>query len=243
MNLHHYSWSENQLEYIQRCINAHGHHLVWENSESIKIKVASMSGMIPFIKGVEKYFQHKVILEISPRKEHIRFFDLVDKGSVGTYDQGDIKFRLNAKTSVSKNHKATFNFVKKIGTWTVLDTVYFFGQALTTYFSIPSILPRLELIGECIADVKGEKLRGFKVKFPNDFNTHCKIQTFYFDSNYLLRRHDYSVDIISPPAYGSHFTTNYIEHNNILIAAKRTVYARFRQNVLPVKVLEADIEV
>jgi hypothetical protein len=40
-----------------------------------------------------------------------------------------------------------------------------------------------------------ERWRGLRVRFPDEIASHSKEQDFYFGEDFLLRRHDYHVDI------------------------------------------------
>ena len=151
------------------------------------------------------------------------------------YASGDIHLHQKSDDSVKvfKNRRNHFKGMRKLLTWDMVDTFYFFGYALVTYYSIPSLLPKLEFLQEIFV----KNLRGFKVRFPNDYNTHSEIQTFYFNEQGLLARHDYTADIISQMAIGSHFARNYISKSGVMIATERDVYMRLGSYVSSISVL------
>jgi hypothetical protein len=69
-----------------------------------------------------------------------------------------------------------------------------------------------------------------KVTFPDHVAAHSKEQTFYFDSDGLLKRHDYTAEVIGAvPA--AHYSAEYQECNGIMVPTKRRVLRdRHRRN-------------
>jgi hypothetical protein len=62
-----------------------------------------------------------------------------------------------------------------------------------------------------------------QVIFPQDWPTHCKKQTFYFDGDYLLRRLDYTAEVVSRWAHAAHICENYRDFDGFKIPTKRRV--------------------
>jgi hypothetical protein len=59
---------------------------------------------------------------------------------------------------------------------------------------------------------------------PDHIAAHSKEQTFYFDSDGLLKRHDNIAEVIGAvPA--AHYCAEYQECNGIMVPTKRRVYA------------------
>ncbi|HXP50349.1 MAG TPA: hypothetical protein VN922_10360, partial [Bacteroidia bacterium] len=71
----------------------------------------------------------------------------------------------------------------------------------------------------------GEVWRGLRVKFPNEIASHSKEQDFYFGDDFLLRRHDYHLDVA-----GGHLVAQYIydivEADGLRFPTKRRAYLR-----------------
>jgi hypothetical protein len=69
----------------------------------------------------------------------------------------------------------------------------------------------------------GETWRRLKVTFPDEIATHGKEQTFYFDSDGLVKRHDYTAEVLGTgPA--AHYASEYEEFDGIMVPTKRRVY-------------------
>jgi hypothetical protein len=79
-----------------------------------------------------------------------------------------------------------------------------------------------------VTDVKLAPCQGWrrlKVTFPRDIATHSSVQTFHFDREGLLRRHDYDVDVLGgTPA--AHYVHEYHEFSGILVPTRRRVLGR-----------------
>ncbi|EMN47832.1 hypothetical protein LEP1GSC088_1838 [Leptospira interrogans str. L1207] len=73
-----------------------------------------------------------------------------------------------------------------------MDVSYFFGYATTQYVNIPFILKEYSVL-------KFELENGdfqIEAELPPYLHTHCKKQSYRFDSEGLLIRNDYTADIV-----------------------------------------------
>jgi hypothetical protein len=62
-----------------------------------------------------------------------------------------------------------------------------------------------------------------QVNFPEELPTHCNKQIFYFDRNYLLRRLDYTAEVVSRWARAAHICENYQNIDGFKFPTKRRV--------------------
>ncbi|MCA1407240.1 hypothetical protein I6F26_14565 [Ensifer sp. IC3342] len=112
------------------------------------------------------------------------------------------------------------------GQWDPLNLAYFNGYAMWTYHATPFVFgePGYEARDVRPIDHKGEMLRGVAVRFPESIHSHTREQRFYFGSDGLLRRHDYTVDVwADTPA--AHFTSDYVDVDRLLYPTRRSVFA------------------
>jgi hypothetical protein len=81
--------------------------------------------------------------------------------------------------------------------WDPLHLAYFNGYALWTYFTTPFLLAMPGLKVEEVEPWQedDEPWRVLRVTFPPAIASHCPEQDFYFGPDFLLRRHDYQVDV------------------------------------------------
>jgi hypothetical protein len=181
-------------------------------------------------------------IEVEPRHLRAWFLDFPVEGQDGFFDAGAVSLidRSNGEpVSGSPEHRTTFDGLAKYRRWSPLDSLYFFGYALCTYFSVPFILPELPVVGMRRVTVQGKPLTGVTVAFPEGFPTHSEHQTFFFDDTGLLRRHDYSADVVGSWATGAHFSEDYEEVNGLHFARRRFVRATLFGRATPIPVLHA----
>ena len=108
-----------------------------------------------------------------------------------------------------------------------MQLAYFAGYAMWTYLSEPFSLTLPGVQTDQIEDWNedGEVWRRLRVRYPANIATHSTEQVVYVDSNGLLRRRDYDVDIAdSSPA--AHYMYDHREFDGIVMPLKRVVYVR-----------------
>jgi hypothetical protein len=66
-----------------------------------------------------------------------------------------------------------------------------------------------------------------QASFPDDLPTHSKTQIFYFDSNYLLRRLDYTAEVVGRWAHAAHLCGDHRDFRGIKIPTTRRVLPLF----------------
>ena len=115
--------------------------------------------------------------------------------------------------------------------WSNAQVAYFAGYTMWTYLTSPFILRHDGVTHQEIEpwSEAGEQWRRLRVAFPETIATHSKIQTFYFDSQGLLKRHDYEVDIQgSNPA--ARYLLDSIEVQGIILPGRMRIYPRNQDN-------------
>jgi hypothetical protein len=111
--------------------------------------------------------------------------------------------------------------------WDPLHRAYFNGYALWTYLTTPFLMamPGFE-VSEIEPWQEGsESWRGLRARFPDAIISHSKEQDFYFGSDFLLRRHDYHVDVAGGfPA--AQYVYDIKEFGGLSFPTKRLAYVR-----------------
>lgn len=97
--------------------------------------------------------------------------------------------------------------------WTYLNAPFVFTRSV---FKTEEVEPWQE---------DGEIWRGLTVTFPPEIPSHCTEQTFYFDASGLLRRHDYSVDIMGGTS-SANYATEHQRFGGIVFPTRRRVYSK-----------------
>jgi hypothetical protein len=71
----------------------------------------------------------------------------------------------------------------------------------------------------------GEQWRRLRVQFPDHFASHSKVQDFYFGPDFLLRRHDYEVDVAG--GFGAaQYLHDIVDAEGFKFPSKRRAYLR-----------------
>jgi hypothetical protein len=113
--------------------------------------------------------------------------------------------------------------------WDWLHLAYFAGYAIWNYMTTPFSFARPEYLSEELEpwSEQGQKWRRLKVTFPGNIATHSAEQVFYFDSDGLLRRHDYIPEVLGTGPFAhsaAHYTSEYQEFDGIMVPTRRRVY-------------------
>src|SRR5262249_48949965 len=75
-------------------------------------------------------------------------------------------------------------------------------------------------------DEAGERWRRLAVVFPPHIPTHCREQTFYFDARGLLRRLDYTPDVLGSLARAAHYCFDHRNFAGLVVPTRRRVVPR-----------------
>lgn len=111
--------------------------------------------------------------------------------------------------------------------WDPLHRAYFNGYALWSYLTLPFLFTLAGVMSEEVepwheGSQHGRRLR---VTFPESVATHCAVQDFYFGKGFLLRRHDYNVDV-SGGLPATQYVDDYVEADGLRMPGKRRAYRR-----------------
>ena len=110
--------------------------------------------------------------------------------------------------------------------WDDIHVAYFSGEALWTYLNMPFLYTWPGFTTEEIApiEVDGEAWRRLKVTFPEHIRSHTREQIACFGPDGLLRRHDFTIDIIGG-ATGMLYASDNRDVDGIVIPTTRRGYA------------------
>jgi hypothetical protein len=122
--------------------------------------------------------------------------------------------------------------MRRAAWWDDLDALYFAGYAMWNYLNLPFLLadPRIEVEEGKPLRRHGDTWRRLDARFPEGFHTHSRKQSFYFDHLGLLRRHDYSPDVISPFANAARMCERHREYGELIFATRHRVTPKGPRN-------------
>ena len=212
-------------ELLNLAIKAHGGLDRWNKVKAIKA-AASITGAIWYVKGKPDILKN-VVLTAETRNERVTVdFPRQDKRAV--FEPSCIVIeRVNGTLIEARDDpKKSFEGQQREAPWGNIHVTYFVGEALWTYLNTPFLYTHDGFITEEIPSIQvaGESWRRLKVTFPDNVKSHTREQISCFGPDGLLRRHDYTVDILGG-ATGLNYASDYRDVDGIIVPAKRRVYA------------------
>jgi hypothetical protein len=235
---YHPSWTVETQALVERAVAAHGGRARFQSVGSIRLGVASLTGALPWAKGVGRTFPVPTIIEIWPHQRTAIFHAYPDPDQRGRFVDGAVTLESTSDGAVlahSPQHRDTFAGPKKLRRWRPLDALYFFGYALCHYHAVPFSLGAATLV----RPVRQRGCDGVEVDFPTTLPTHSRRQRFFFGTTGAIVRHDYVADIVGPWARGCHLWLDYESCDGFLVARHRRVVVRTFGRPTPITVLEA----
>jgi hypothetical protein len=109
--------------------------------------------------------------------------------------------------------------------WDPLQRLYFGSYAMWMYLTTPF---SLAIEGAQVWDIDPleedeETWRGIRVVMPPGFATHSRAQEYFFGDDRLLRRQDYTVDIVEGMRVAN-YAQDIVDVNGIKLPSKRRAY-------------------
>ena len=139
-------------------------------------------------------------------------------------DRVEIRDETGNVLSSRTDPRAQFSHWRRSLYWDALDFAYFSGYAMWNYLSLPFLLQRPGVAVETIESSADTTV--VEARFPAGFPTHSAVQRFHFDAAGLLRRHDYTADVVGKWAKAAHLCTDYREFGGLWMPTRRRVYPR-----------------
>jgi hypothetical protein len=210
---------------LKRAVEAHGGLDRWNKVKAIKV-AASITGGIWWVKGKGDFLK-SVVLTAETRNERLTVdFPGQDKRAIFEPDRVVIETVKGALIEARDNPETSFEGQQRETPWDDVHVAYFVGEALWTYLNTPFLYTHEGFVSEEIApiQVESETWRRLKVTFPDNVKSHTREQISCFGPDGLLRRHDYTVDILGG-ATGLNYASEYRNVDGIIVPTRRRVYA------------------
>ena len=210
---------------LKLAVAAHGGLERWNQLKTVKVS-ASITGAIWYVKGKPDVLKN-IVFEAETQTERLTMHfpnqnkRTVFEAEVNLLETADgilIEKRIDPIKAFSGQTRET--------PWDDLHVAYFSGEALWTYLTTPFLYtyPGFETEELSPWEENGEWWRRLKVVFPDYIASHTREQISYFGEDGLLRRHDYTVDILGG-ATGANYASDYRTVAGIVVPTKRRIYA------------------
>jgi hypothetical protein len=206
-------------------VTAHGGIDRWNQVDRINVK-ASITGGIWYVKGKPEALKD-VIIEADAHRQHLTM-DFPGKNKRSIFEPKRVVIADEGGYELqSRDDPARSMLGKTLETpWDDVDVAYFSGEALWTYLTVPFLYTYPGVITEELTpwEENGEKWRRLKITFPEDIVSHNRMAISYFGEDGLLRRHDYTVDVLGG-ATGANYASDYKNVDGIIFPNTRRIYA------------------
>ena len=217
------------LPLLDRILAAHGGIETWNSFEAVDA-VISASGFL-FTARQRPVLDH-VRVRAWTREPRFAFYDFPRPGQIAELI-GSNEVRISDATGMvigrRENPREAFRSFRHLFSWDDLDFIYFAGYATWNYLTTPFLLANPGVVVAELEPAKG-RLATFtrlQVTFPDTIPTHCRQQVFYFDDQHLLRRLDYTAEVVGSWAHAAHLCDEYRSFGGIKAPTKRRVRPLF----------------
>ena len=210
---------------LESAVAAHGGLDRWNQVKSITVD-ASITGALWYVKRKGDALKD-VRFEVDTTRQLLTM-DFVgqDKRSVFEPLRVVIQRRDGTLIDARDDPERSFDGHQLESPWDNIHLAYFSGEALWTYLNTPFLYAWPGFVTEEITpiEVDGETWRRLKVTFPDHIKSHTRQQISCFGPDGLLRRSDFTIDVIGG-ATGLVYATDYRDVDGIIIPTTRRGYA------------------
>jgi len=207
-------------------IDAHGSLDRWNGFRRLRCDL-SVAGAIWEIKRQPGLLTDKVF-EIETHREHLTVtpFGTAETRLDFLPERLTIETRHGSMLETRDDPQAAFVGQVRETPWDKLHVGYFVGEALWTYLTSPFLFSYPGFATEEIAPwhEDGEEWRRLKVTFPDHIASHTRSQVIHIGPDGLMRRHDYTVDILGG-ATGANYPSEFREFQGMMMPTRRRIYA------------------
>ena len=212
-------------ELLTLAVKAHGGLERWNKVSTIRV-AASVTGAIWYVKSKPDVLKDVIITVDAKRERVVMDFPGQDKRSVFEPQRIVMEKVDGTLVAARDNPERSFDGQQRETPWDDIHVAYFSGEAFWTYLTTPFLYTYEGFKTEEIPSIRvdGEIWRRLKVTFPDYVKSHTSEQISCFGPDGLLRRHDYTVDILGG-ATGLNYASDYRDVNGIVFPAKRRIYA------------------
>jgi hypothetical protein len=214
-------------ELLAKVIDAHGGLERWRSVQKVEASIVTGGGFFPLKGLIQDPNPRRMTAWLHEERSSVTPYGAADQRTMFTPDRVAIEKLDGAVVAERRMPKDSFAGHQMNTPWDPLHRAYFNGEALWTYLTTPFLLA---MDGVQVAETEpwregSETWRVLRAYFPGSIETHCHVQDFFFGDDFLLRRHDYQVNIAGGfPA--AQLTSDYVSADGIRLPTKRRAYAR-----------------
>jgi hypothetical protein len=183
---------------LETAVAAHGGWERWQELKKLTAHVSVGGGLLQ-AKGRASDLAD-VHVTVDPHRQHVERSPFGARGLHSVYEPECTAVVTDAGEMVEAREAPRDAFASHnyAAPWDDQHLIYFSGYAMWTYLTTPFLFKLPGFRAEEVEpwEEEGETWRRLKVTFPANVHSHSTEQTVYFDAAGILRRHDYSVDVV-----------------------------------------------
>ena len=207
-------------------IDAHGGLDRWNSFSTLSAHL-EIGGEIWRIKQ-QPDLLHDKRFDLRTQEQHLTITPFGGEGCASILSRGSLSIRTDRGEVVETRADPEASFVGQAREtpWDPMHVAYFASEALWTYLTSPFLYTYPGFETEEIEpwQENGEEWRRLKVTFPTTIQSHTRTQVTHFGPDGLMRRHDYTVDILGG-ATGANYPSGYEPVQGIIMPTRRRIFA------------------
>ncbi len=226
------------LDLLASAIKAHGGIDRWRDYSTVKATLVS-GGELLDRKAPQKPEPRQMTVSTREQVASVTPFGGPDRCTRYTPSRIAIETTDGKLLSERTNPREAFAGHDLDTPWDPLHRAYFNGYTQWIYLNAPFMLtlPGLRVEEAEPLRESGETWRALRVTLPPNIASHSVVQTFYFGDDFLMRRHDYNLDVAGGQNI-AHYTHDVTESDGLLLARRRRAFLCDEDyNVLPDRLL------
>jgi hypothetical protein len=224
---------------LDEVLEAHGGLERWRAARTVQARVRSGGFLIRTRVPGNRFADYRLTVDMKEPRAVMDPFPRT--GQRGVFDRGEARIEGEGGEVLASRADPRAAFFGRAGLrrnlrWDALDSTYFAGYAMWNYLTTPLLLMRdgIRLAEGNPWREADQEWRCLEVDFPSDLDTHSPRQTFYVDSSRLIRRHDYTAEVVGGWAKAAHLVADHREFDGLTFPTRRRVRPRGPRNrVLP----------
>ena len=216
-----------QNELLDQVLIAHGGLDRWNSFDTVRATLVT-GGSLWGAKGLtQDSAPRQMTVWLHEQKASVTPFGGPNKRTAWSPDRIAIETKDGTVIAERQAPRESFRDHNENTPWDPLHRAYFNGYALWSYLTMPFLFTLPGVVTEEIEpwQERSQQGRRLRVHFPESIATHCAEQDFYFGDDFLLRRHDYNVDV-SGGMPAAQYVSDYIEADGLRMPGKRRAYRR-----------------
>jgi hypothetical protein len=215
-------------ELLAEVLEAHGGLERWRAAVAIDARIRSGGLLLATRLPGSRLSSYRLRVEVGEPLAVCHSFPR--EGQRGVFDHGRVRIETEGGDVVDSRDDPRAAFFGLAGLrrnlrWDALDATYFAGYAMWNYLTTPLLLTRdgVRVVEGARWRQADQEWRTLEVDFPPDLDTHSAHQTFYVDSSGLIRRHDYTAEVVGGWARAAHRAGEHRQVDGLTFPTRRWV--------------------